>query len=51
MRAGPVMLPTVHFHDLKSGAQASTKPAEATEPAKAAVSAASKRPRAKGRPA
>ena len=51
MRAGPVMLPTVHFHDLKSGAQPATKTAEATEPAKAAVSAASKRPRAKGRPA
>lgn len=45
MRAGPVMLPTVHFHDLKSnGAQASAPaPAVAAKPKrKRAAAAASK---------
>ena len=41
MRAGPVMLPTVHFHDLKSnGAQAGAPAAK--PPRKRAAAAASK---------
>jgi hypothetical protein len=33
MQAGPVMLPTVHFHDLKSGAKAAAPAAAESEPA------------------
>lgn len=32
MRAGPVMLPTVHFHDLKSGAKAAAPALAEPEP-------------------
>ena len=40
MRAGPVMLPTVHFHDLKSTAQQPPQPATLEEAQAASAKAA-----------